>query len=192
MYARSSWDQHMFPPRFPPHLVLQQKRQLVAAFREWDDGAAAEVDINTVLYGNTGSNLGGAYAAFVSRRPFHDDVYPEYTPTESNKGWHGDWFYIRNPSEAPFPEFHGGRPVRELSWTWGTPTSEKFLAREIKEVIRKHVVEAGLNGATLFFTMREWRVMPLAERRMPLWLYSGPSDLDRAFAEELPEDDVYS
>ncbi|RLN34268.1 hypothetical protein C2845_PM03G29740 [Panicum miliaceum] len=111
---------------------------------------------------------------------------------ESNKGWHGDWFYIRNPLEAPFPEFHGGWPVRDLSWTWGTPTSEKFLAREIKEVIRKRVVEAGLNGATLFFTMRERRVMPLAERRMPMWLYSGPSNPDRAFAEELPEDDVYS
>ncbi|RLN22071.1 hypothetical protein C2845_PM07G23000 [Panicum miliaceum] len=69
------------------------------------------------------------------RRPRHDDVYPEYTPAESNKGWHGDLFYIRNPPEAPFPEFHGGRPVRDLSWTWGTPMSEKFLAREIKEVI---------------------------------------------------------
>ncbi|RLN39003.1 hypothetical protein C2845_PM01G11200 [Panicum miliaceum] len=126
------------------------------------------------------------------RRPHHDDVYPEYTSAESNKEWHGDWFYIRNSPEALVPEFHVGRPVRDLSWTWGTLTLEKFLARDIREVIRKRVVGAGLNGATLFFTMRERRVMSLVEQRMPLWLYSGPSDPDRAFTEELQEDDVCS
>ncbi|RLN13364.1 hypothetical protein C2845_PM09G08710 [Panicum miliaceum] len=26
----------------------------------------------------------------LQRRPRHDDVYPKYTPAESNKGWHGD------------------------------------------------------------------------------------------------------
>ncbi|RLM69727.1 orf3 [Panicum miliaceum] len=128
----------------------------------------------------------------LQRRPRHDDVYPEYTPAKSNKGWHGDWFYIRNPPEASFPEFHGGRPMRDLSWTWGTQTPEKTLVAAIKDVIWERVVEAGLNGVTLFFTMRERLVMPLAERRKSLLLYSGPSDPDRAFAEELPEDDVYS
>ncbi|RLN25465.1 hypothetical protein C2845_PM07G38910 [Panicum miliaceum] len=68
--------------------------------------------------------------------------------------------------------------------------SEKTIAREIKEIIQKRVVEAGLNGAMLFFTMRERLMMPLAERRKPLWLYSGPSHSDRAFIEELQEDDV--
>ncbi|RLN04177.1 hypothetical protein C2845_PM13G10200 [Panicum miliaceum] len=53
-------------------------------------------------------------------------------------------------------------------------------------------MEAGLNGATLFFTMHERRVMRLAECRMPMWLYFGSSDPDRAFAEELPKDDVVS
>ncbi|RLM70193.1 putative gypsy-type retrotransposon [Panicum miliaceum] len=119
----------------------------------------------------------------LQRRHHRDDVYLEYTPADTNKG---------NPLEAPFPEFHGERPVRDLSWTWETQTPEKFLVGEIKEIIRKRVVEAGLNGATLFFTMRERRVMPLAERRMPMWLYFGTSDQDRAFAEELPEDDLYS
>ncbi|RLM73710.1 putative gypsy-type retrotransposon RIRE2 [Panicum miliaceum] len=53
----------------------------------------------------------------LQRRPRHDDVYLEYTPADTNKGWHIDWFYIRNPPEAPFPEFHGERSVRDLSWT---------------------------------------------------------------------------
>ena len=29
--------------------------------------------------------------------------YPMYTPCDSNWGWHGEWFYIRNPAEASFP-----------------------------------------------------------------------------------------
>ncbi|RLM74422.1 hypothetical protein C2845_PM15G03530 [Panicum miliaceum] len=128
----------------------------------------------------------------LQRRPHHDDVYPEYTTAESNKGWHGDRFYIRNPSEASFPDFHGEWQVRDLSWTWGTLTPEKTLVAAIKDVIRGRMVKAGLNGATLFFSMRERLVMPLAERRKSLWLYSGPSDPDRAFTEALPEDDVYS
>ncbi|RLN41819.1 hypothetical protein C2845_PM01G46480 [Panicum miliaceum] len=82
--------------------------------------------------------------------------------------------------------------MRDLSWTWGTLTTEKTLMAAIKEVIRERVVKARLNGVTIFHTMRERRVMPLAQRRKSMWLYSGPYDPDRAFAEELPEDDVYS
>ena len=35
--------------------------------------------------------------------------YPAYTPCDSNRGWHGEWFYIRNPEAAPFPAFTGRR-----------------------------------------------------------------------------------
>jgi len=30
------------------------------------------------------------------------DLYPGYLPCDSNRGWHGEWFYIRNPVAAPF------------------------------------------------------------------------------------------
>lgn len=42
-------------------------------------------------------------------------VYPPYTPNDSNRGWHSEWFYIWNPIEALFPEFTGGRPTRQDS-----------------------------------------------------------------------------
>lgn len=45
--------------------------------------------------------------------------YPSYTPTDSNRGWHGNWFYIRNPVNDLFPTFTGVRPSREESWSWG-------------------------------------------------------------------------
>ena len=38
--------------------------------------------------------------------------YPAYTPCDSNRGWHGEWFYIRNSVEAIFPSFTGRRPER--------------------------------------------------------------------------------
>jgi len=34
--------------------------------------------------------------------------YPTYSPCDSNQGWHGGWFYIRNPVEALFSTFTGG------------------------------------------------------------------------------------
>ena len=41
--------------------------------------------------------------------------YPAYTPCDSNRGWHGEWFYIQNPVGALFPVFTGGRPVKQKS-----------------------------------------------------------------------------
>ena len=43
--------------------------------------------------------------------------YPVYSPCDSNRGWHGEWFYIRNPVEVPFPPFTGRRPERQESWS---------------------------------------------------------------------------
>ena len=48
-----------------------------------------------------------------------------YTPCDSNRGWHGEWFYIRNPVEAPFLTFTGRRPKRQESWSWGLASRQK-------------------------------------------------------------------
>jgi hypothetical protein len=38
--------------------------------------------------------------------------YPRYTPVDNNRGWHDEWFYIRNPSgrEEVFPAFTMNAP----------------------------------------------------------------------------------
>jgi len=41
--------------------------------------------------------------------------YPAYSPCDSNRGWHREWFYIRNPAEVPFPPFIGRRLERQVS-----------------------------------------------------------------------------
>jgi len=46
-------------------------------------------------------------------------LLPCIHPYDSNRGWHGEWFHIRNPVEAPFPPFTRRRPERWESWSWG-------------------------------------------------------------------------
>ena len=41
----------------------------------------------------------------LQKKPKTSTFYPAYSPYDSNRGWHGEWFYIRNPAEAPFPLF---------------------------------------------------------------------------------------
>ena len=61
----------------------------------------------------------------------------------------------------------------------------------IEEELRK-LVRHGLDGVRVFHTLYHRRVAPLVERSRPMWRYCGPSDLDRASPEELPDDEVWS
>jgi len=38
----------------------------------------------------------------LQKKPRPSGSYPAYSTCDSNRGWHGKWFYIRNPVEAPF------------------------------------------------------------------------------------------
>ena len=60
-------------------------------------------------------------------------LYPMYNPYDSNQGWHGEWFYIRNPVEVPFLPFIGRRSERQESWSSG-PASRQKKKVEIIEV----------------------------------------------------------
>jgi len=46
----------------------------------------------------------------LQKKPSALGAYPAYSPYDSNWGWHGEWFYIRNPVEASFPPFTDRRP----------------------------------------------------------------------------------
>jgi len=39
------------------------------------------------------------------KQPKPSVPYPAYLPSDSNQGWHDEWFFIRNPAEVPFPTF---------------------------------------------------------------------------------------
>ena len=112
-----------------------------------------------------------------------------YIPCDSNWGWHGEWFYIRNPAEAPFPAFTGGRPEKQKSWSWGCARMEKHKVEAIKEELQK-LVRDGLDGVWVFHTLYCRWVVPLAERTHPMWKYDGRSNPDRVSLEELPDDEI--
>ena len=56
----------------------------------------------------------------LSRKLSAGGLYPTYLPYDSNRGWHGEWFYIRNLAEALFPAFTRGRPEKQDSWSLST------------------------------------------------------------------------
>ena len=114
-----------------------------------------------------------------------------YIPYDSNLGWHGEWFYIRNPAEAPFPAFIAGRPEKQDSWSWGCARKEKHKVGVIEEELQK-LIKHSLDGVRVFHTLYHHLVVPLAERTRPMWMYSGPSDPDRASSKDLPDDEVWS
>ena len=84
--------------------------------------------------------------------------YPTYIPCDSNRGWHGEWFYTRNPVEALFLTFTGGRPEKQDNWSWGCARKEKKKVEIIEEELQK-IVRRGLDRATPFIAtgLRRWR-----------------------------------
>ena len=54
------------------------------------------------------------------------------------------------------------------------------------------MLQHGLDGLRVFHTFFHRRGTPLAERTWPMWLYSGPTDPDRASPVELAKDEVWS
>ena len=89
--------------------------------------------------------------------------YPAYTPCDSNRGWHGEWFYIQNLVGAPFLVFTGGRPVKQKSWSWGCAHTKKHKVGVIEEELWK-LVRFGLDRVQVFHTLFCRWVAPLVER----------------------------
>ena len=74
--------------------------------------------------------LVGGFA--LQKKPSASGSYPVYTRCDSNRGWHGEWFYIRNPAQASFLPFTCRWPERQESWSWGPASRQKKV--EIIEV----------------------------------------------------------
>ena len=77
----------------------------------------------------------------MQKKPKPSVPYPAYSPYDSNRGWHGEWFYIRNLVEVPFPMFTEKRPERRESWSWGPTRQQNKL--EIIETELRRLVQHG-------------------------------------------------
>ena len=96
---------------------------------------------------------------------------------------------LPKPHKDLSPAFTGGRPEKQDSWSWGCARKEKKKVEVIEEELWK-IIRRGLDGVRVFHTLYRHRVAPLAERTWLMWMYSGPSDPDRASPEELLDDEV--
>ena len=53
----------------------------------------------------------------MQKKPKLSVPYPAYSPYDSNRGWHSEWFYIRNSVEALFPMLTERRLEMRESWS---------------------------------------------------------------------------
>ena len=111
----------------------------------------------------------------------------------SNKGWHSQWFYLKNDAVAPLLEFTGRliEEAPELWRKWG------FLEKD-KKKIRDHIAaihilkENGLKGSGIIGDFHARRVAPLMTRVLPLYMMAPEASFDRTVLTEgmLPNSEI--
>jgi hypothetical protein len=110
----------------------------------------------------------------------------------SNKGWQRRWFYLQN-DDGSLPSFSQRVvTVATDAWCYETPHDrQKNLQPLLKalEVLRK----GGLTAAGVIAAIHRRRVLPLAERRLPLWEMTPEADLEgsQISSDPLPVDDLH-
>jgi hypothetical protein len=120
---------------------------------------------------------------------------PQYIPAilaSSNKGWQRQWFYLRN-DDGRLPSFSQRVVTATVdNWRYGTPHDrQKNLQPFLKALgeLRK----GGLTAAGVVAAIHRRRVLPLMERRLPLWEMTPEADLEglRMSSDLLPVDDLH-
>jgi hypothetical protein len=120
---------------------------------------------------------------------------PQYIPAilaSSNKGWQRRWFYLRN-DDGRLSSF-SQRVVSAAAdnWRYGTPRdSQKNLQPLLKAL--EELRRGGLTAAGVVAAIHRRRVLPLTERRLPLWEMTSGADLEglRISSDPLPVDKLH-
>jgi len=87
----------------------------------------------------------------------------------SNKGWHSQWFYIKDDQSATLSRY-SGRLIIEAPelWLWGCPTPAKKHLADLLVAIRSLKVW-GVKGSGIIGAYHARRVAPLMVRVLPLY-----------------------
>jgi hypothetical protein len=120
---------------------------------------------------------------------------PQYIPAilaSSNKGWQRRWFYLRN-DDGGLPSF-SQRVVTAAAdnWRYGTPHDRQKNLQPLLKALEE-LRKGGLTAAGVVAAIHRRRVLPLAERRLPLWEMTPEADLEglRMSSDPLPVDDLH-
>jgi dihydrodipicolinate synthase/N-acetylneuraminate lyase len=96
---------------------------------------------------------------------------PQYIPAilaSSNKGWQRRWFYLRN-DDGRLPSF-SQRVVTAANenWRYEAPRDRQKNLQPLLKALEE-LREKGLTAAGVVAAIHRRRVLPLTERRLPLW-----------------------
>ena len=97
----------------------------------------------------------------------------------SNKGWHSQWFYLKNDTAAPLSEFNG-RLIEEAPEPWRkwrvSETDKKKIQDHITAI---HILkENGPKGSRVIRAYHARRVAPLMMRVLPLYMMVPGASFD--------------
>ena len=118
--------------------------------------------------------------------------YIPATLASSNKGWQRRWFYLRN-DDGRLPSF-SQRVVTApgSNWRYGAAREKQEKLRPLLEALQE-LRDGGLTAAGVVATIHHRRVLPLAERRLPLLEMMPGVDLEgsQMSSVPLPADDLH-
>jgi hypothetical protein len=110
----------------------------------------------------------------------------------SNKGWQRLWFYLRN-DDGRLPSF-SQRVVTAASenWRYEAPRDRQKNLQPLLKALEE-LRERGLTAAGVVAAIHRRRVLPLTERRLPLWEMTPGVDLEglQMSSDPLPVDDLH-
>ena len=111
----------------------------------------------------------------------------------SNKGWHSQWFYLKNDATASLPEFTGHLIEEVLeSWRkWGVLEKDKKKIRD--HITAIHILkENGLKGSGVIGAYHTRRVAPLMTHALLLYAMAPEASFDGTVLAEgaLPHSEV--
>ena len=114
--------------------------------------------------------------------------YPFMRLVTSNKGWHSQWFYVRDDVSATLPRYTGCL-IEEApeSWSWGVQFKDKKHLFDLLSALQA-LKDRGVKGTGIIGAYHARRVAPLMARALPLYrmvpgeLFEGTVLADEALA----------
>ena len=96
------------------------------------------------------------------------EAYPLMHLLTSNKGWHSQWFYVKDDAAALLPVFFGC-VIKEApgSWRWGVPIEKKNITDLLAAL--QYLKDRGVKGSGIIGAYHARRVAPLMARALPLY-----------------------
>ncbi|OEL16837.1 hypothetical protein BAE44_0022144 [Dichanthelium oligosanthes] len=111
--------------------------------------------------------------------------------TDSNKGWHSEWFYVANP-ELPLPVFSGRFAEKLRHWEWGPDADERRMWSGPMHDMLRELKTTGLTGVKVLWTFFERRIQPLKAWAHPMFRYTSTGNPTRMSPDELTPAEVKS